>query len=67
MKNTLKVERAKMNITQEDLAKGVGVSRQTIHAVEAGKYVPSTILALKLSAYFNVTVNELFQLDENDE
>lgn len=67
MKNTLKVERAKLNITQEDLAKGVGVSRQTIHAVESGKYVPSTILALKLSAYFKITVNELFELDTHDE
>lgn len=48
MKNNIKVQRAILNITQEELAKRIGVSRQTVNALEAGKYVPSTVLALKI-------------------
>jgi putative transcriptional regulator len=66
MKNNLKVERAIKNITQEELAKQIGVTRQAINSIELNKYVPSTILALKLSQYFNKTVNELFSLEESD-
>lgn len=66
MKNTIKVERARRDITQEELAEKVGVSRQTIHSIEKGKYVPSTVLALKLARYFSVTVEELFELDKSD-
>lgn len=66
MKNSLKIERAKKNITQDDLAKAIGVSRQTINAMEANKYVPSTVLALKLAVYFACSVEEIFQLTEND-
>lgn len=66
MKNSLKIERAKKNITQDDLAKAIGVSRQTINAMEANKYVPSTVLALKLAVYFTCSVEEIFQLTEND-
>jgi putative transcriptional regulator len=66
MKNCLKVERAIKNITQEELAKEIGVSRQAINSIELGKYVPSTILALKLSAYFGKTVNEIFKLEDTD-
>ena len=66
MKNCLKVERAIKNVTQEELAKIIGVSRQAINSIELGKYVPSTILALKLSGYFNKPVNEIFTLEEND-
>jgi putative transcriptional regulator len=66
MKNNLKVERAIKNITQEELAKKIGVTRQAINSIELNKYVPSTILALKLSQYFNKTVNELFSLEESD-
>lgn len=66
MQNTLKVERAILNITQEDLAKIIGVSRQTINSIEANRYVPSTVLALKLSKLFNKEVNAFFKLDEND-
>lgn len=66
MKNVIKVERAKKNITQEELAKHVEVSRQTINAIETGKFVPSTILALKLSRYFKITVNEIFELEKKD-
>ena len=66
MKNNLKVERAINNITQEELAKQIGVTRQAINSIELNKYVPSTILSLKLSQYFNKTVNELFSLEESD-
>jgi len=66
MKNNLKVERAIKNITQEELAKQIGVTRQAINSIELKKYVPSTVLALKLSKYFNKSVNELFSLEESD-
>ena len=66
MKNNLKVERAIKNITQEELAKQIGVTRQAINSIELNKYVPSTILALKLSQYFKKTVNELFSLEDSD-
>ncbi|BEV04300.1 MULTISPECIES: helix-turn-helix transcriptional regulator [Chryseobacterium] len=66
MKNTIKVERAIKNVTQEDLAKNIGVSRQTINAMEKGKYVPSTVLALKIAKYFNKSVENIFVLEEND-
>ncbi len=66
MKNTIKVERAIKNVTQEDLAKNIGVSRQTINAMEKGKYVPSTVLALKIAKYFNTSVENIFVLEEND-
>ena len=66
MKNLLKVERAKKNITQGDLANHIGVSRQTINAIETGKFVPSTILALKLSKYFDAKVEEVFILEDHD-
>ena len=66
MKNTLKVERAKLNMTQQDLADKVGVSRQTINSIESEKYVPSTLLAIKISEIFKTTVNEIFRLDDGD-
>ncbi len=66
MKNNIKIERTLKGITQEDLAKIIGVSRQTINALESGKYVPSTVLALKLSQYFGKSVNEIFTLEEED-
>lgn len=66
MKNTIKVERAILNLTQDDLAKKIGVSRQTINSIEANRYVPSTVLALKLSKVFNKPVNDFFSLTEDD-
>lgn len=66
MKNIIKIERAVKNITQEDLAKAIGVSRQTINAMEAGKYVPSTVLALKIAKYFNKKVEDMFELEADD-
>lgn len=63
MKNNIRVERAVLRISQQQLADAVGVSRQTIYAIENGRFIPSTELALRLSAYFGKTMNELFQLD----
>ena len=62
MENTIKVERAILNLTQDELAKKIGVSRQTINSIEANRYVPSTVLALKLSEVFKKPVNEFFKL-----
>jgi putative transcriptional regulator len=66
MTNNLKVLRAIKNISQEDLAKQIEVSRQTINAMEKGKYVPSTVLALKLARFFEISVEKVFSLEEND-
>ncbi|MEO0065524.1 MAG: hypothetical protein RI983_850 [Bacteroidota bacterium] len=66
MKNSLKVERAKHNLTQAELASMIKVTRQTINAMELGKYVPSTVLSLRLAAIFQVPVEQLFQLEETD-
>ena len=66
MKNSIKVERAKLNITQEELAKKIEVSRQTINSIETDKYVPSTVLALKIARFFKTTVDEIFKLEKND-
>lgn len=66
MKNSLKVERAKLNLTQQDLADKVGVSRQTINSIEADRYIPSTVLAIKISEIFNTTVNNIFTLEDKD-
>lgn len=62
--NNLRVERAVKRISQAQLAEIIGVSRQTIFAIENNKFIPSTELALRLSAYFGKTVNELFWLAE---
>ena len=66
MKNRLKVERAILNITQEELAEKIGVSRQTINSIETNRFVPTTVLALKLSKLFGKPVNDFFELEGND-
>jgi len=66
MKNSIKVERARNNITQAKLAEMTQVSRQTINAIELGKYVPSALLALRLAKIFDVAVEEIFQLEEGE-
>lgn len=66
MKNSIRVERARMNISQQVLADKVGVTRQTIAAIEQGKFNPSTLLALKMSDFFGIPVNDLFQLEEDE-
>lgn len=66
MRNRIKVERAENNLTQQQLADAVGVSRQTINTIEAGKFVPSTVLALKIAKVFNKPLEEIFILEDND-
>lgn len=66
MNNKLKVFRAMHDMTQEDLANSVQVSRQTIHAIERKKFVPSTLLALKIARFFKVPVEDVFQLEDED-
>ncbi|CAM3293177.1 Putative transcriptional regulator [Flavobacterium longum] len=66
MKNNLKVLRAMANVSQAELAEKIAVSRQTINAMESGKYVPSTVLALKLAKFFKKEVGEIFQLEDAD-
>ena len=66
MKNTIKIERARHDLTQGDLAEKVGVSRQTINSIETKKYVPSTVLALKIAQVFQMPVENLFELEEDD-
>ncbi len=66
MKNSIKVERAKKNITQAQLAERVKVSRQTINAIEKGKFNLSTILALKIAKVFECKVDEIFELEASD-
>jgi putative transcriptional regulator len=66
MKNTIKVERAKHNLTQAELADKVNVSRQTVNSIEIGKFVPSSILVLKIATVFNTTVENIFTLEESD-
>jgi putative transcriptional regulator len=66
MKNNIKVERAIHGLTQEELANKVSVTRQTINAMEANKYVPSTVLALKIAKLFNKSVEDVFILEDAD-
>ena len=66
MTNSIRVQRAVLNITQAGLAEKVNVSRQTINAIESNKYVPSTILALKIARLFNKHVEEIFLLEDAD-
>ena len=64
MKNKIKVFRAMHDLTQEDLAQAIGVTRQTILAIEKGKYIPSLDLAFKIARHFQVNIEEVFVYDE---
>ncbi|WP_257670508.1 helix-turn-helix transcriptional regulator [Parapedobacter tibetensis] len=66
MKNQIKINRVIKGFSQETLAQAVGVTRQTINALEAAKYVPSTVLALKLARVLEKKMEELFELEESD-
>lgn len=66
MKNNLRVERAIKRMTQQQLAEAIGVSRQTINAIEADKYTPSAVLVLKMAEVFGKSVNDIFELEESD-
>lgn len=64
LRNQIKVQRAIKNLTQEELATKIGVTRKTINTIENGKFVPSTILAIRLARFFEIKVEELFELIE---
>ena len=66
MKNNIRVARAEVRMTQQQLADAVDVSRQTINAIESGKFVPSTVLALKIARTFEKRVEEIFSLEDGD-
>ena len=66
MNNKIRVARAEVRMTQQQLADAIGVSRQTINAIESGKFVPSTVLALKMARVFDKNVEEIFQLEDDD-
>ena len=66
MKNTIRVERAIYKITQQELAEKIGVSRQTINAIESNKYIPSTVLAIKIAQLFQKKVEDIFTIEETD-
>ncbi len=66
MKNNIRIERARIKMTQAELAAQIGVSRQSINAIEGEKYVPSTVLALKMAALFKMPVENLFELEPTD-
>ena len=66
MKNNIRVARATLKITQQQLADAIGVSRQTVNAIESGKFVPSTVLALKVARLFEKPVEEMFLLEDGD-
>lgn len=66
MRNSIKVERAKKNWTQGDLAEKIGISRQSVNSIETGKFIPSTLLALKMAKVFGVSVELIFQLEKID-
>lgn len=67
MKNNIKVERARADMTQQELADALKVSRQTIYAIETGRFNPSTILSLRMARLFNTTVENIFYLEDSDE
>ena len=66
MKNKIEQIRKQKGITQEDFAKALGVSRQTISSLETGKYNPSIFLAYKIAKYFDLTIEQTFIFDEED-
>ncbi|MEE0916297.1 MAG: helix-turn-helix transcriptional regulator [Alistipes sp.] len=66
MKNSIRVARAERRMTQQQLADAVGVSRQTVNAIESGRFIPSTVLALKVARLFEKPVEDMFSLEEGD-
>jgi putative transcriptional regulator len=67
LQNKIKIQRAMKNVTQEELAIKIGVTRKTINTIENGKFVPSVILAIRLSKFFNIPVEELFTIDDQQQ
>lgn len=66
LNNKIKIHRAIKNISQEELAIAIGVTRKTINTIETGKYTPSTVIALKIARYFEVAVEDIFGLNDTN-
>ena len=66
LKNRIRVYRAEYQMNQSDLADAIGVTRKTISTIEVGRFVPSTVIALKIACYFKVPVESIFSLEESD-
>lgn len=64
LRNHIKTQRALKNITQDELGSRIGVTRKTINTIENGKFIPSTILAIRMAKFFKISVEELFELVE---
>lgn len=67
LNNRIRVFRAEHRLSQADLAEAINVSRKTISTIEVGRFIPSTVIALKIARYFNVPVEDIFSLDETHE
>ena len=67
MKNSIRVARAERRLTQQQLAEAIGVSRQTVNAIESGRFIPSTVLALKIARLFERPVESVFELEQEDD
>lgn len=66
LENSIRIFRAKLNISQRELAEAIGVTRKTINTIETGRFVPSTIISLKLARFFKTSVEEVFTLKEEE-
>jgi len=66
LENRIHVLRAERRMSQSDLANEIGVSRKTISTIEVGRFIPSTVIALKIARYFKVPVEEIFMLAEEE-
>jgi putative transcriptional regulator len=66
MKNKVKINRQMHEWSQEELGRRVGVSRQTIYAIEQGNYAPSAVLALKIAAVLETSIDQIFELEDTD-
>lgn len=65
LKNRIRVFRAEHRLSQSDLAERIGVTRKTISTIEVGRFVPSTVIALKIARYFGVPMEDIFSLDDD--
>ncbi|MEL6627219.1 MAG: helix-turn-helix transcriptional regulator [Bacteroidota bacterium] len=66
MKNTVRMERARLKMSQQEFAEKLGVSRQTVHSIETGKFIPSCLLALKIAVICEQSVEDIFIIEKKD-
>lgn len=66
LNNRIRVFRAEHRMSQADLAEAIGVSRKTISTIEVGRFIPSTVIALKIARYFKVPVEKIFSLSDSE-